>query len=202
MEETQAIARLKRGDLKGLEVLVQRHYTTAVRAAFLVVQAQAAAEDVVQNEFVGLPRKIVSFDPSRPFGPWFLRSVVNAAINVARREARLVALETDADEDWLPEGWLANLPGPEESLEAAELRQTIWQALQQLSPNQRAAVVLRYYLELSEQEMADHLSRPRSSIKWWLHSARKRLRDLLRPLAFTQVQLSQTDFTPPIKDGD
>jgi len=73
-------------------------------------------------------------------------------------------------------------PGPADLAEAAETRQAIWSALGKLPPAQRAVIVLRYYLGLSEAEMADELACPPGTVKWRLHAARERLRRLLRPL--------------------
>ena len=183
-KEQSAIARLKDGDIQGLETLVKGYQIQALRAAYLVTQDHSLAEDIVQSAFINLQAKIHQFDPTRPFRPWFLRSVVNAAINAARRRQRLVPFEdaTKGEREKALE-WLngAN-PEPEEALEAAQLRQEVWNALEQLTPNQRAAVVLRYYLEMSEAEMGETLASPISSVKWWLYSARKRLRGLLDPL--------------------
>src|SRR5512136_161338 len=99
MEENQAIARLKQGDLSGLEELVQRYQVRAVQAAYLVVRDRSLAEDVVQAAFIRASEKIGQFDEQRPFGPWFLRSVIHAAIKAAGRRERLVPLDGDTDGD-------------------------------------------------------------------------------------------------------
>ncbi len=182
MKDDQAVARLKQGYQESLEVLVSRYYLPAVRAAYLIVQDKGLAEDIVQNSFLDLNKTIRQFDPERPFGPWFLRCVVNAAINTNHRENRLVSFDQVEDSaGFSAETWLREqADGPVEQSEAAEKRQAILQALAQLTPKQRAAVVMRYYLELSENEMAAELDCPKSSLKWWLHSARVRLRQLLK----------------------
>ena len=184
MEEQEAIARLKRGDIGGLEALVCKYQVQAVRTAYLITRDRALAEDIVQTAFLRAYERIGQFDAGRPFGPWFLRSVVNDAVKAATRRERQVSLEAG------PEGEgasLANLlaspgPGPDGLVEAAETRQAVWAALGELPPAQRAAIVLRYYLDLSEAEMADELACPPGTVKWRLHAARKRLRTLLRPL--------------------
>jgi RNA polymerase sigma factor (sigma-70 family) len=56
----------------------------------------------------------------------------------------------------------------------------VWQALTKLAPKQRAAIVMRYYLDMGEQEMAEQLSVAPGTVKWRLHQARQRLRHLLR----------------------
>lgn len=185
MKDDQAVARLKQGDLESMEVLVSRYYLRAVRAAYLVVHDKGLAEDVVQNSFLCLNDTIRQFDPNRPFGTWFLRCVVNAAINTNHRETRLFPLDqVDDDPGFSAESWLQDQnPGPAEQVEDAEKNQEILQALGKLTPKQRAAVVMRYYLGMSESEMAEKLDSPKSSLKWWLHTARVSLRNLLHAFA-------------------
>ncbi|MEO8609830.1 MAG: sigma factor [Chloroflexota bacterium] len=66
MNENQAIKRLKRGDINGLETLVRQHQVRAVRTAYLITQDRALAEDVVQAAFVRAYQHIDQFDVSRP----------------------------------------------------------------------------------------------------------------------------------------
>lgn len=183
MEEREAVARLKRGDIQGLETLVRQYQVQAVRVAALVTQDRALAEDIVQAAFLRVYDRIGQFDSGRPFGPWFLRGVVNDAVKAAARREREVPLEMESDDEMpLAELWADPAPGPVELAEAAETRQAIRDALGRLPPAQRAAIVLRYYLDLSEAELANELACPPGTVKWRLHAARQRLRALLRPL--------------------
>jgi RNA polymerase sigma-70 factor, ECF subfamily len=182
MKEQKAIARLKRGDIGGLDVLVCRYQVRAVRAAYLVVRDRALAEDIVQAAFVRAYERIDQFDAERPFGPWLLRIVVNDAVKAANRRERAVSLEAAREGELALADLLADpTPGPASLAEAAATRQAVWKALGRLPPPQRAAIVLRYYLGLSEAEMATTLACPPGTIKWRLHAARKRLRALLDP---------------------
>ncbi|HMA33873.1 MAG TPA: sigma factor, partial [Chloroflexia bacterium] len=98
MEEAETIARLRRGDIGGLEGLVRCYQAQAVGAAFLVCRDAAQAEDIVQAAFIRAYERIGQFDAARPFGPWFLRSVVNDALKaVARRERRAPLAPDGAD---------------------------------------------------------------------------------------------------------
>ncbi len=175
VQEREAIRRMRRGDIGGLAALVQRYQVPATRAAYLVTQDRRLAEDVVQAAFIQAFRHIHQFDPARPFAPWFFRSVLNAAVQAARRDQRQVSLDGDTG-DLLPDP----APRPEEAVLAAETQQAVRLALEQLSPEQRAAVVMRYYLDLSEAEMAAALAVPAGTIKWRLHAARRQLKLLLR----------------------
>lgn len=177
MEEHEAIQQLKHGDIAGLEVLVRRYEVQAVRAAYLVVRDRALAQDLVQTAFVRVFERIASFDAERPFGPWFLKVVLNDSVKSARRRGREVPLADETVD--APDAQIS----PEHAWEQAETADEVWLALGHLTPDQRAAVVQRYYLELTEAEMAACLDRPTSTVKSRLHAARERLRTLLRPAA-------------------
>ncbi len=187
MEERQAIVRLKDGDLTGLEYLVNRYYFQAVHSAYLIVRDKSLAEDVVQTTFLNLVQKVEKFDLGFPFRPWFMKCVVNAAINALDGQGRLVSLADEPEDGCLAtfERQFDTPLSPEEQAVNEETRQAVWQALGQLNPRQRAVVVMRYYLQFNENEMAQQLDEPKSSIKWWLRSAKARLRVLLHGKGFS-----------------
>ena len=159
MEERDAIARLKRGDIGGLEVLVRRYQAPALKAAFLRAY-----------------ERIAQFDASRPFGPWFLRSVVNDTLKAVTRR-RDVSLDATPVTDAAP--LVSRAPDLDDLLAAAETKEAIWAALEQLTPAQRAAIVARYYLDLSDTETARRLDCPPGTVRRRLSDARQRLRRLL-----------------------
>lgn len=177
MSDTEAIQRLRSGDIGGLEELVLRYQTRATRAAFLVLHDEQLAEDVVQDTFVRLYHQIRSYDMARPFAPYLMRSVVNAALNAARRSAIWVQVDGEGLE--CIEGFVLETSSRDVDALTYEQRQVILDSLAQLPPRQRAVIVQRYYLEMSEQEMAQALDAPRGTIKWLLNQARSRLRELL-----------------------
>ncbi len=177
MTEQDAIARLKRGDIGGLETLVAMYQVKAVRTVYLITRDRASAEDIVQAAFVQAYERIEQFESGRQFGPWFMRSIVNRALKVAARSHRQIPLDIDESDVRF-----ANLLADPDVLDTTDLREAVRSALDKLTPEQRAAIVLRYFLGLSEDEMAHELVCPPGTIKWRLHAARKRLRILLRPL--------------------
>ena len=73
------------------------------------------------------------------------------------------------------------VPDPEIQIETQDMRQKIWRAMAELPPEQRAVVVMRYYLDFNEAEISAHTQSPKGTVKWRLHVARKRLRKLLQP---------------------
>lgn len=193
MNEVDAIAKMQHGDIRGLAALVEVHQVRAVRTAMLITRDQALAEDVVQAAFLRCFEKIHQFDSSRPFAPWFMRSVVNASVQAARKQQRNVSLDNDENEETNFEAMLSDSSyEPHHLLEVQEDKRLIRDALDKLSPEQRAAVVMRYYLDMSESEMSEILETPAGTIKWRLHHARKRLKGLLEGL-FNPSQLREAD---------
>jgi RNA polymerase sigma-70 factor (ECF subfamily) len=189
VDDHQAIVQLKGGDIGGLAVLVKRYQTPAIETAYLITHDLALAEDVVQDVFLQVSRSIGHFDLSRPFRPWLMRSVVNAAVKAAQRESRDLALDSPLaggdGQNALPlsEFLLDGAPGPDDVLDQTELEATVEEALCRLAPEQRAAIVLRYYLDLSDDEISAQLDCAPGTVRWRLHTARKQLGVWLRHLA-------------------
>jgi RNA polymerase sigma-70 factor (ECF subfamily) len=139
------------GSEEALETLFRRHWPDAHRAAYLILRDPQAAEDVAQEGFLAAIRALERFDRRRPFRPWLHRIVVNRAIDQTRvrklrREVAGEAMTAEAAE------------------EAPEIGPEVLSALAELSPEQRAVVVLRYLLDHTPGEIARMLEVPRGTI--------------------------------------
>lgn len=181
MTETEAIRQVQAGEISGLHALVEKYQLQALRTAVLITHDLPLAEEVVQSAFLRFYERAHHFDPRRPFAPYFLRIVVNAAIKAARRRDRNRSLDQPSGNGTVPFYELLPdpRPGPDAQVSARILREEVWAALGRLSPRQRAAVVQRYYLEMSETEMAEEMGIAPGTVKWHLHQARERLRQVL-----------------------
>lgn len=175
MDEREAIARLREDDISGLEILVRLYQNQATRIAQLITRDRGLAEDVVQSAFMRVYERIEQFDPERPFAPWFFRIVSNDSVRAAEQAARQVSpgpqvLDRIQDQS----------PGPDEILDTLDQFESVTDALRLLTPAQRSVIVLRYYAGLTDREVALQLESAPGTIRWRLHAARKRLRQLLR----------------------
>ncbi len=179
MDDLQAIRRLKNGDIGGLELLIACYQAKAVRTAYLVTHDEPMAEDVVQDTFVHFYERVRYFDERRPFEPYFLRCVVNAALNAVKKEHRSSAISDEEIDFQAFEQLLSRALSVEAQVEFSERKREILQALGALSPRQRVVAVQRYYLEMNEKEMTKALNIAPGTIKWLLNAARSRLRALL-----------------------
>ncbi len=190
MIESEAIARLKQGDISGLETLVKVHQLKAVRTAYLIVRDYFLAEDVVEDAFLRVYERINQFDPMRPFEPWFLRIVINIAKRKVTQRDRYISLDNlNTGEEIIIETLLGDgAPNLEEMAEQADLQRLVWSTLGRLTAAQRTTIVQRYYLDLSEKEIAANSDSPLGTIKWRLHIAHKHLRDWLHPLIHSDPQ--------------
>ena len=137
--------------------LFGEHSVRLTRLAAAVTFDRSLAEEVVQEAFLGLQRRIGVVD--NPVG-YLQRSVVNLAVNVLRR--RKVAT-----------GYLPPVAGIASTPEIDEA----WSAVVRLPPRQRAVVALRYWQDMSEAEIAEVLEWPRGTVKSTLHRALRSLRE-------------------------
>src|SRR6478672_10701509 len=138
VDERTAIAQLKRGEIRGLDALMLIYQVRAVRAAYVITHDLPLAEDIVQSAFIRAYERIEQFDETRPFGPWFLRSVVNSAATAAGQRGRFVSLAPARDaDDAVDAAADANAvvgteAAPETLILQAETRAELWQALESL----------------------------------------------------------------------
>jgi RNA polymerase sigma-70 factor (ECF subfamily) len=176
MDEQHAIQRTKQGNSSALAWLVERYQLKALRTAYLITQERSRAEDAVQDVFLDLPELLKSFDTSRPLEPWLMRVVINRTLRLISRDSRLVHLpDAHESEEWTAQ-WVDTTADPESVVQQRELEDELWRQMQKLSVEQRAAIVARYYLQLSEEEIASLTDVPAGTIKWRLSKARSRLR--------------------------
>jgi RNA polymerase sigma-70 factor (ECF subfamily) len=157
------------GSASDLEALFREHWPRAHRAAYLVVQDAAAAEDIAQEAFLSAIRSLDRFDRQRPFGPWLHRIVVNRAIDWARTRALRGEVAGDA---------LAHhQAAPDVSRDAYSEPMRV--ALAALPPEHRAVIVLRHLLEYTPGEIAELLELPRGTVNSRLRRGLDRLRAAL-----------------------
>lgn len=162
--ERSLVRAAQAGSSDAIEELFRRHWPAAHRAAYLIVQDAAAAEDVAQEAFVSALRALDRFDRRRPFAPWLHRIVANRAIDWSR--ARAARREVQVEE--------AQVRGRED---AGPPSSEVLEALAGLAPEQRAVVVLRHLLGYSPGQVAKLLDLPRGTVNSRLRRALDRLAD-------------------------
>lgn len=165
-------ARARAGDSHAFGELARRYGPQARRVALAILGNRDAADDAAQDAFVAAVQNLARFDPLRPFGPWFMRIVTNAAIDRRRRQTVRAAEPLDES---LP----ARGTGADRAAERSELAEHLRAALAQLPERQRIAVTLFDAEGYSHGEVAKILGVPEGTVRSDVFHARRRLRALL-----------------------
>jgi RNA polymerase sigma-70 factor (ECF subfamily) len=174
VNEPDVIRRAQRGDDGAWELLIEAHQVTVFRLAYLLLGDASEAEDIAQEAFVHAWRALDRFDAMRPLRPWLLQITANLARNKRRSMGRYIhalhRLVTFAPE-----------PVHSDDVETGQHweAQTLWQAVRRLGTTDQEILYMRYFLELSEAEMATALRIAPGTVKSRLHRAMARLRGVV-----------------------
>lgn len=189
MEDVEALRRCQRGDMDGLEPLIERYQARALQLAYLLTGDLALAEDITQDSFIQAFRQSQRFDLARPFAPWFFRITTNLARERMRWKRRLREVTLDAH----LRGEQADQPSADDAVvgrvltldpatyaEQSEERTALFAALDALTPKQREAIILRYYLGCADSECASIAGCREGAFRVRLHDGLKALKQVLR----------------------
>lgn len=171
-DEAALVARALAGDRAAFGTLVERYAATARRVARAVLGDPDDADDAAQDAMLSALLKLAQYDPGRPFGPWLLRIVANAATDRRRRRTvrRVEPLEP---------GLMAGGTRPDTTTERRALAERLREALAQLPERRRIAVVLFDVEGYSHAEIATVLRIPEGTVRSEVFHARRVLRALL-----------------------
>jgi RNA polymerase sigma-70 factor (ECF subfamily) len=194
-DDRALLERLRAGDEQAFEALVDRHDAALRRVARTFVRTDSAADDVVQETWLGVVRGLGTFEGRSSLRTWIFRILVNQARTRAIRDARSLPfsqLETEEHPAVEPAAfaadgrWISTPPrlegDPETGLLSAELRRHLLHAVDELSPDQRAVITLRDLIGLSAPEACELLELSDANQRVLLHRARARVRSALLPL--------------------
>jgi RNA polymerase sigma-70 factor (ECF subfamily) len=157
-----------------LEVWLDQSYVASFRTACLILGNRADAEEAVQDAFLRAWRFRDSLASVPSIKPWLYRVVVNACYSKLRQEIP----HRDQRAGDQPLAHMASAAAdPEQWAEQTEVAQTVLEALRRLPVSLRVPVVLRYYADLSERDIALAIGRRPGTVKSRLHEARRKLAD-------------------------
>lgn len=198
-DETALVDALRAGDRAAFELMVDRYGAAMLRVARTYVATAEAAEDVVQETWLGVVRGIDRFEGRSSVKTWIFRVLANRARTRGSRDARSVPFsslsEGEHPESAVERGrfaidgrWAGHWvvppgPLPEESVLGRELRASLDGVIDLLPPRQRAVLVLRDVEGLSAAEACEVLGLSDANQRVLLHRARCRVRSHLETLA-------------------
>jgi len=170
--EAQQIRLARQGDQAAWEALMRMHQEPVFRLAYLLLGDPDEAEDIAQETFLRAYKALGGFDTERPLRPWLLRIASNLAHNRHRSIGRyLSALTRFAQRD--PEKIKST------TLQTDDEGRVLWQAVKKMTEPFQEVIYLRYFLDMSENEMADTLEVPAGTVKSRLHRALRKLRGII-----------------------
>lgn len=174
--DADLVLRLQRRDPQALADLYDRYGRAAYSLILRVVRDPGIAEDLVQETFLRVWNRVHGFDADKgAVGPWLLAVARNRAIDFLRsaggRSYNLLDLEqTDHP---------ALYTDMERDILASDSARRVKAAMAKLSPQQRQVIELAYFEGLSQSEMAERMRQPLGTVKTWVRTALRSLRDEL-----------------------
>lgn len=174
-DDSALVLRMQRRDPLALAELYDRYGRLTYSLILRVVRDTGIAEDLVQETFLRVWNRVSGFDAQKgSIGPWLLAVARNRAIDYLRsaggRERNMEYEESDRP---------ALYCDMERDILASDKARIVKAALDKLSPNQRQVIELAYFEGLSQTEMAERMGQPLGTVKTWVRTALKNLRDEL-----------------------
>jgi RNA polymerase sigma-70 factor, ECF subfamily len=198
MDDARLVTALRAGDESAFAELMREYHSALLRVAQIYVASHAVAEEVVQETWIGVLNGIDRFEARSSLKTWIFRILTNIAKTRAQREGRTLpfsalerpegvpepAVEPERflppDHERWPGHWSAKPePWPEERLLAAETRNVVEAAIEELPPAQRAAISLRDIEGWSSEETCNALGVTETNQRVLLHRARSKVRQAL-----------------------
>ena len=174
--DAELVVRLQRRDPQALAELYDRFGRVAYSLILRVVRDAAIAEDLVQETFLRVWNRIHSLDAEKgAIGPWLLAVARNRAIDYLRSTAGRERNALDLEATDHP----ALYRDMERDILMSDKTRRVKAAMEKLSPNHRQVMELAYFEGLSQAEMAERMGQPLGTVKTWVRTALKSLRDEL-----------------------
>jgi RNA polymerase sigma-70 factor (ECF subfamily) len=175
--------RVAERDEGAFDLLVGRYQERAYRIAWSVVRDREEAKDCSQEAFIRLHESAGSFAGQAKFSTWFYRILVNCCLDQARKRKswrKLIGWGSQEEERTSPvERVAAPFVDPTDAMVTDSRTSQLWEAVEELSPQQRAAVMLQCREELSTKEIAVVLHLSEATVRVHLHRAYSALKRMV-----------------------
>jgi len=176
-DDSELVRSCQNGDQTAFNGLVDRHKQQAYWIAYDITSNRETARDISQEAFIKAFKAISTFDAKNSFAGWLRRIVTNLSIDELRARARKsdVALEVIADGAEIPSD---RETCPAKQAQTKEERALVVEMLDRLPPKYRTVLTLRDIHGMPYEEIAQMISRPKATVRWRIHNARKLFKDL------------------------
>ncbi len=172
------VIQAQHGSDEAFTKLVEAYQTHVYNLCYRMLGDAESAEDAAQETFLRAYQHLHRYDQKRPFATWLLSIAAHYCIDrLRRRKFSMVSIDADEDENnlELPD---ADAPNPELEMIHIEQRDRLQALLKRLDGTDRAAIIMRYWHDCSESDIAEALHLTVSAVKSRLHRARRELAGL------------------------
>jgi RNA polymerase sigma-70 factor (ECF subfamily) len=176
-DEMTWIIQARQGNDEGFTKLVETYQKPVYNLCYRMLGEPEAAEDAAQETFLKAFQHLARYDQARPFATWLLSIAAHHCIDRLRRK-RFSSFSIDEDNEGQVELPDNSSPDPESEAVRKQTSERLHGCLQALDPTDRAAVILRYWQDCSEVEIAQTLKLTVPAVKSRLHRARLALAGL------------------------
>jgi RNA polymerase sigma-70 factor (ECF subfamily) len=179
-EEMTWVLQAQHGSDEAFTHLVEAYQTHVYNMCYRMLGDAESAEDAAQETFLRAYQHLHRYDQKRPFATWLLSIAAHYCIDrLRKRKFSMISIDAEEDENSLdlPD---ADAPNPEAEMMHSEQRERIQELLKRLDGTDRAAIIMRYWNDCSESEIAEALQLTVSAVKSRLHRARRELAGLWR----------------------
>lgn len=186
--EQELVKRARLGDDAAFAGLVQIYQAPVFNLCYRMLGEAGSAEDAAQEALVRAYSQLNRYDPARPFKTWLFAIACHHCIDLLRKERKGSTGITDEPlpgQTMLPDP----TPGPEEIVFQNDQKAMVQALLARLPPRDRSAIVMRYWYDLSYEEIADATGDTVSAVKSRLHRARLMLAGMLDAGRSKQVSI-------------
>ncbi|MEO8357331.1 MAG: sigma-70 family RNA polymerase sigma factor [Chloroflexota bacterium] len=189
-DELTWVIQAQQGSDEAFTRLVEEHQTHVYNLCYRMLGEPEAAEDAAQESFLRAYQNLHKFDQSRPFTTWLLSIAAHYCIDrLRRRKLSVFSLDEENDDGTTYEVADPASPDPEVESVKRETHDRLHILLKGLDETDRAAVIMRYWYDYSEIEIAESLKLTVSAVKSRLHRSRRALAGMWqeeKPLARTE----------------
>lgn len=175
------------GNQEAFARIVQAYQRPVYNLAYRMLGSTEAAEDAAQETFLRVYTRLSSYDPSFKLASWILSIASHYCIDCLRKgKGRQVSIEQVDGARWIPDPHLS----PEDRTLNVEERRAVRRQLDHLPDQYRLVIVLRYWHDMSYDEIAEVTESTESAVKSRLHRARQMMAELLDEQAAEPVGAS------------
>lgn len=181
-DEKELALKFKNGDMQAFDQLVSVTRRRLYSAVYRMTRNHQLTDEMLQEAYLKLYTSIDKYDDKYPFYPWLYRIAINNTINYLKKEKKRrkdSSLEKEMEEHYMQPSDNKNPYDPEKAFQRQERDVKIMEALQEVSPTYRAALILRVFQGLSYKEIAHTLDTTVGTVMSRLNRARKQMKDLL-----------------------